>query len=50
MTKDNFSHIFQIAETLNNKVQIENSDGNLKLMFYFGKNILERINCNLYLD
>jgi len=50
MTKENFIRKFNITETVNNKVQIANSEGSMRLMFYFENNRLKRINSYLYLD
>jgi len=50
MTKENFSRKFRITKTIKNKVQIVNSDGTSKFMFYFENNRLKRINSYLYLD
>jgi hypothetical protein len=50
MTKEVFSRNFDITVPINNKVQIVNSEGSMRLMFYFENNILKRINSYLYLD
>jgi hypothetical protein len=50
MTKDLFSQKFHITEKINNKVQIVNSQGTVRFMFYFENNMLKRINSFLYLD
>jgi len=50
MTKDIFSRKFQITEAINNKVQVSNSEGTMRFMFYFENNSLKRINTYLYLD
>jgi hypothetical protein len=50
MTKENFIRKFQITETINNQVQIVNSEGTMRLMFYFENNRLKLINSYLYLD
>jgi hypothetical protein len=50
MTKDLFSQKFHITEKINNKVQIANSQGTVRFMFYFENNMLKRINSFLYLD
>jgi hypothetical protein len=50
MAKELFSRNFNITVPTNNKVQIVNSEGSMRLMFYFENNILKRINSYLYLD
>ena len=50
MTKDAFSQKFHITETINEKVQIANSEDSMRFMFYFEKGKLKRINSYLYLD
>ncbi len=50
MTKDVFLRKFQITELINDKIQIANSEGSMRFMFYFENNRLKRINSYLYLD
>ena len=50
MSKEAFAKKFQITEPLNSKVQLFNSEGNMRFMFYFENNRLQRINSYLYLD
>jgi hypothetical protein len=50
MSKEAFSQKFQISQSIDKKVQIINSEGNTKYMFYFNRHILKRITVNLYLD
>jgi hypothetical protein len=50
ITKEIFARKFHIIEKLNDKVQIVNSEGSMRLMFYFKNNRLNRINSYLYLD
>ena len=50
ISKQFFTHQFQITETIGNKVQLFNSEGNMRFLFYFENNTLTRINSYLYLD
>ncbi|BAX81230.1 hypothetical protein ALGA_2925 [Labilibaculum antarcticum] len=50
MSKDAFIRKFKITELINEKVQLNNSNGNATYLFYFKRNKLKRINANLYLD
>ena len=50
ITKETFSRKFKINEDIDNKVQIFNSEGTMRFMFYFENNRLKRINSYLYLD
>jgi len=50
MNKDIFARKFNITEKINNKVQIVNSEGTIRFMFYFENNMLKQINSFLYLD
>ena len=50
MKKDVFTRKFHITENINNKVQIVNSAGTMRFMFYFENNMLKRIYSYLYLD
>ncbi len=50
ITKDFFIRKFQINEAINNIVQVVNSEGSMRFMFYFENNILKRIDSYLYLD
>jgi len=50
MTKELFSRKFYITEAIQNKVQIANSEGSTKFMFYFENDSLKRINSFVYLD
>ncbi len=50
MTKDIFLLKFKITESTTDKVQISNSEGSMRFMFYFENNKLKRIKSYLYLD
>jgi hypothetical protein len=50
MSKESFSSKFQIKDTLVHEVEIINSEGTAKFLFYFHNNRLIRISCELYLD
>jgi hypothetical protein len=50
ITKDFFMRKFQITEAIDNKVQIVNSEGTMRFIFYFENNMLKRISSYLYLD
>jgi len=50
MTKTDFFRKFNLTESINNKVQIVNSDGSMNFMFFFENHSLKRINSLLYLD
>ena len=50
MKKDLFCQKFEISEKINNVVQIVNSEGTMRFMFYFKNSKLKQINSYLYLD
>jgi hypothetical protein len=50
MKKSTFFQIFSITQTTANTIQIADSDGTSRFLFYFEKNKLKRITGFLYLD
>jgi len=50
MRKNTFFQLFYITETTTNNIQIANSEGTMRFLFYFEKNRLKRITTALYLD
>lgn len=50
MSKDAFSQKFQITESIDEKVQLINSEGTEEYLFYFKRNSLKRMTAKIYFD
>ncbi len=50
ITKELFIRKFQIAKSISDYVQVSNSNGRMKFLFYFENNRLKRIKSDLYID
>jgi hypothetical protein len=50
MSKEVFRRKFNITESIDDEIQLTNSEGNSGFLFYFKRNTLKRITADLYLD